>query len=226
VTVARTSARGGIAYSNAHEFGYSVSAEEGGRIASTIELSRGGAETDGSRSTGNGVALTADVRRYWRAWPRHGVIAVRGAAAGSWGDSAASQLFSASGNGPQGGGFGFGSDAIGLLRGFEEDEVAGTRAAVVNADWRLPLWRVGRGLGTIPVFVRTLHGALFADAGHAWSEPPRWADLRLAAGAELSADVVAGFAVPLTITAGIAVRRDGPDSTRNVTAFFRIGRAF
>jgi len=176
--------------------------------------------------TGNGVALTADVRRYWRAWPRHGVIALRAAAAGSCGDSAASQLFSASGNGPQGRGFGFGSDAIGLLRGFDEDEVAGTRAAVVNADWRLPLWRVGRGIGTVPLFVRSLHGAVFVDAGHAWSEPPHWADVRLAAGAELSSDVVVGFALPLTFTAGVALRRDGAAGARDATAFFRVGRAF
>ena len=222
----RASLRGAVAYSNAHEFGYSIGAEEGGRVTGTIEISRGRADMDGSRSTGSGAAVTADVRRYWRAWPRHGVIALRGAAAGSWGHDAALTVFSASGNGPQSGGFGFGTDAIGLLRGFDEDEVLGSRAAVANADWRVPLWRVGRGAGTIPLFVRTLHAAVFVDAGHAWTQSLRPADLRLSAGAELSSDVVVGFVLPLTFTAGIAVRRDGGEARGRATVFARIGRAF
>ena len=67
-------------------------------------------------------------------------------------------------------GFGFGVDAIGLLRGFGEDAVAGTRAAVVNVDYRLPLMRIARGVGTIPVFIRNVHGAVFVDVGEAWTD--------------------------------------------------------
>ena len=66
--------------------------------------------------------------------------------------------------------FDFGSDAVGLLRGLDEDELAGTRAAVVNLDYRFPLARIDRGLGTLPAFARVVHGAVFVDAGHAWVE--------------------------------------------------------
>jgi outer membrane protein assembly factor BamA len=175
---------------------------------------------------GNGVALTGDARYYWRAGVQHGVLALRGAAAGFWGDEAAQQVFSASGHGPVSGGFGFGSDAIGLLRGFDEDAVVGTRAAVVNTDYRFPLWRIGRGLGTVPLFLRTLHGAVFFDAGHAWTDDVRWSDARSSLGGELSIDTVVGFALPLTFTAGAAVRFDGTTDRSSAAAFVRIGRAF
>ena len=108
-----------------------------------IDGDRGGLARGGVRGTVVGrrrrepeSPLTADARYYRRLGPATTVLAIRAAAAGSWGDDAAAQLFSASGNGPQSGGFGFGLDAIGLLRGFDEDAVVGTRAAVIER--RLP----------------------------------------------------------------------------------------
>ncbi len=156
--VRRTSGRGGVAFSNAHQFGYSISAEEGGRWTATAEASHGRVRgTSSGEVAGSGIALATDARYYRRLVGRHDVLAIRAAAAGSWGDDAATQLFSASGSGPAAAGFGFGLDAIGLLRGFDEDAVVGTRAAVINVDYRLPLWRVGRGVGTIPAL--STHGA-------------------------------------------------------------------
>ena len=94
------------------------------RAGVTAEVSRATVDSDPSSSVrGTGIALTADLRHYRRLGPRHAVLAVRGAAAGSWGDEAGRPIFSASGNGPQSGGFVFGSDAIGLLRGFGESAI-------------------------------------------------------------------------------------------------------
>jgi hypothetical protein len=225
--VRRTSGRAGVAFSNAHQFGYSISPEEGARFAATAEPSHGHVRgTSSDDVAGNGLALTADARYYRRLVGRHDVLAIRAAAAGSWGDDAAAQLFSASGSGPAAAGFGFGLDAIGLLRGFDEDVVVGTRAAVVNVDYRMPLWRVGRGAGTIPAFLRTVHGAVFFDAGQAWSDGFRWDDARTSFGGEISADTVLGFVLPLTFTAGAAVRYDGTIDRSSVVGFARVGRAF
>jgi hypothetical protein len=215
------SLRLGWAFSNARGFGYSISDEEGGRVTVTSELPSKALGSDGS-----GLAATLDARRYWRAGPRHAVFAVRTGAAGSWGDTVAQRSFSASGHGPQGAGFGFGQGAIGLLRGFAEDQVVGTRAVVANLDYRLPLARIDRGVGTVPLFVRSLHGAIFADVGHAWTGAARWSDARLSIGAELSTDTVVGFALPVTFTAGAAWRRDGAAGGSGVVSFGRIGRAF
>jgi hypothetical protein len=217
----RAALRLGWELSNARAFGYSVSPEEGGRLSATMEAPRRAFGSDG-----DGVTLTADVRLYRRVGPPHAVVAWRAAAAGSWGDLEAGRIVSASGSGPQRPGLQFGRGAVGLLRGYPEDQVAGRRAAVVNLDYRVPIARIGRGLGTAPFFLRHLHGALFFDAGHAWTGDPRWADLRMSVGAELSADSVVGFVLPVTFTAGAAWRRDGQHGPRDVAAFGRIGRAF
>ena len=97
---------------------------------------------------------------------------------------------------------------------------------MINVDYRVPLWRVGRGWGTVPVFLRTIHGAVFFDAGQAWSNDPRWSDTRSSLGVELSADTIVGFGLPLTFTAGAAARFDGTTERARFVAFARIGRAF
>jgi outer membrane translocation and assembly module TamA len=97
---------------------------------------------------------------------------------------------------------------------------------VINVDYRVPLWRVGRGWGTVPVFLRTVHAAVFFDAGQAWSNTPRWGDTRTSLGVELSADTIVGFGLPLTFTAGAAVRFDGATERSRLVGFARIGRAF
>jgi outer membrane protein assembly factor BamA len=173
----------------------------------------------------NGGTATADVRHYRRVFPRHGVIAARVAGASAWGDERLRRVFSAGGAGPQPGGFDFDTGAIGLLRGFDESDVFGDHAAVLNVDYRVPLAWVQRGVGTLPFFLRSIHGAIFADVGHAWDDTFRAADLRRSLGAELSFDTVLGSTLGLTITTGAAWRHDGAGG-RGVAAFGRIGRAF
>jgi hypothetical protein len=219
--VRRASLRTGWHFTSARGFGYSIGPEEGASFTATAETTRRAFGADG-----NGVSLAADVRHYHRLRPRHAVVAVRAAAAGSWGDPEADRIFSASGAGPQPAGFGFGLDAIGLLRGFDEDEVTGTHAVLANIDYRVPLARIDRGVGTVPVFLRSVHASFFVDAGNAWSRDPRWSDLRLSVGGELSIDTVIGFALPVTFTTGAAWRRDGAGRSDGFAAFGRIGRAF
>jgi hypothetical protein len=135
-------------------------------------------------------------------------------------------VFSAAGAGPQNGGFDVGTGAVGLIRGLEADTVIGNHAAVANLDYRFPLWYVQRGVGTVPLFFRTIHAAVFADAGHAWTERFRLSDIRSAAGAELSLDAVVGYTLPVTFTAGLAWRDDPVGARRGAVVFGRMGRAF
>ena len=164
--VKRGAIRTGWILDTAKEYGYSVSRESGASLRVTWEAAPDALGSD----AGNGSA-TLDSRTYFRLGPRHAAVAVRAAGATAWGDAQARRVFSASGNGPAAGGFDFGRDAIGLLRGFESDSLVGTHAAVVNVDYRLPILRLQRGIGTTPLFLRTIHASLFGDAGHAWSRP-------------------------------------------------------
>jgi hypothetical protein len=216
----RSALRAGWRISNAKAFGYSISAEEGASLALRTELTRRflGADADAG-------AVVADTRHYLRAFPRHAVFAARVAGAASWGDERLRRLFAAGGAGPQPAGFSLDVDAIGLLRGFEASDLVGERAAVVNLDYRVPLAWVQRGIGTWPVFLRSIHGALFADAGHAWDRRFDRSAIRRSIGGELSFDVGFGSSLGLTIATGVAWRRDR-DGDRDVAAFARIGRAF
>jgi Tol biopolymer transport system component len=215
--ISRRSLRGGWLLNASRTYGYSISREEGWAVRLTTEVTREALGADG-----NSQSSVADVRGYLKMWPRHAVIAGRAAAARSWGDRETRRLFSASGGGPQEIGYNFGSDAVGLLRGVDESDVIGDHAVVANLDYRFPLLRIDRGLGTLPAFARVIHGAVFVDAGDAWRGKFTRNDVLVSAGAELSLDAVVGYVVPLTFTGGAAwVSQD-----RGWSVFARIGRAF
>jgi hypothetical protein len=219
--VDRRAVRTGWAVNAARAYGYSISLEEGWRATVTSELTREALGSDADSGS-----ATIDLRGYVPVRPRHGVVAARAAAATSWGDERTRREFTATGNGPQPGGFRFGFDAIGLLRGLDEGDLAGAHAAVVNLDYRFPLARIDRGTGTWPLFVRAFHGAVFVDAGNAWTDRFAVKDVRVSLGAELSLDAVVGFVLPVTFTSGVAWR-EGPDGgAHGAVAFGRIGRAF
>ena len=167
-----------------------------------------------------------DLRGFEPIGRTHAVIAARGAAALAWGATRDRRVFSAAGAGPAVTGFDFGRGTVGLLRGFAEDDVVGTRAAVVNADLRFPLVRPERGHGTLPVFVRALHGAVFIDVGNAWDRSFRAADVRTSTGAEVAADLVLGHSLAITVAAGWAWTRDPVRGANGTAAFARIGHAF
>ena len=108
------------------------------------------------------------------------------------------------------------------MRGVSEGDLLGTRAAVINLDYRFPLKRIERGIGTLPAFARVLHGAVFVDAGHAWVDRFQWSAVTVSFGAELSLDTVLGYVLPVTLTTGAAWV--SPD--RGFVGFARVGRAF
>ena len=218
--VARRSLRAGYTYSSARSYGYSVSREEGWSMTATQEVI---GRVLGS--AGTAASLVLDLRGYRRTLPRHGVLAARVASAHSWGDAGVRRTFSPAGSGAKSGGFFFEADAIGLLRGFDDD-VRGPNSAVVNLDYRFPLKRVQRGFGTLPAFVRSVHGAMFVDVGHVWAGAARWREARISMGAELSVDTVLGYTLPVTLSTGATWRRDGLGDQTGAAVFGRIGRAF
>jgi hypothetical protein len=104
---------------------------------------------------------------------------------------------------------------------------AGNHVALANVEYRWPITRPQRGYGTWPLFLHTIHAAVFADAGQAWTRAFERSAIKSSAGAQLSADLVAGFFAPFTVSVGAAWGHDGSasDSDR-VTAYFRVGKAF
>jgi outer membrane protein assembly factor BamA len=172
-------------------------------------------------------AFTADARAYLPGLARHHQVAIRLAAGVSNGDRDVRRTFHLGGPGPNASTIDFDRNAISLLRGFGTDTFAGSRVALINADYRFPIARPQRGVGTWPLFLHTVHGAVFADTGHAWTRAFRSDAIKRSAGAEISTDVVAGYYIRFSATAGVAWTHDGSGTIRDgVTAFARIGHAF
>ncbi len=221
-TLTRAGVRTAWTFTSARRYGYSISQEDGVTMAVTGEFVRPGLGADASAD-----AVTADVRAFLPlGWP-HAVLAARAALAASAGDDDVQRRFRLGGSDGNPSAGAFGSDAISLLRGFQDEVFVGDRVALVNIEARVPLLSVQRGWGTWPLFLRTIHAAAFTDIGQAWTGDVRWSDRKIGYGLELSADVVAGFGLPLTWTAGIGWGDDGagtiPDARE---VYFRVGRSF
>ena len=213
--------RGGWLHDSRRLFGYSISPEEGFSVEAAAEADRTafGSDADG----GSGIF---DARSFHRVAGKHGVLAARVAMAASWGPEPDRRVFSAAGPIASAPAFSFGRDTIGLLRGFSAEDVTGTRVAVANLDLRVPVWRVERGIGTLPVLIRTIHAAVFVDAANAWESRFRTADVRTSAGGELSVDSVLAHYFPYTFASGVAWTHDPVAGTSGVQVFARIGYAF
>jgi len=218
----RASVRGAWLTSSAHTYGYSISPEDGISVGATSEFVRRGLGAFADAST-----VTADIRAYLPALAPHHVAALRVAAGTSRGDATAGRTFLLGGAASNDSAVDFGRHAVSLLRGFATDAFAGSHVALVNADYRWPIARPQRGLGTWPLLLHTVHAAVFADAGHTWTRPFRAKAIKTSAGAELSADVVAGYVLPFTATIGAAWGHDGSGLVSNrATLYVRVGRAF
>ena len=201
-------------------FPYSISSESGWVAAVASEHVRPSLGADGHAN-----ALLAEGRLYRRLAGTHAVMAVRTSGAYSAGDRHVRQLFALGNDGPVQGPLSFDSDAVALFRGGGLDRVFGTRAAGLNLDLRAPLWRTERGLGTLPLMLRWLHAAVFVDVADVWDDQ-RALRPQAALGAELSADVVLGYYLPMTLSSGVSWRVDRarPDNAPHFYA--RVGRSF
>jgi hypothetical protein len=216
--VTLVSSRAALAYDTAHGYGYSISPEDGLAAGATLELARRGL---GSRA--DATTATADVRVYLPGGRRNHVIALRAAGGLSRGEDLARQAFVAGAVAASPSTIDFSADALGLVRD-GLTETAGDRLLVANAEYRLPLIDLERGLGTWPLFLRTAHASLFLDAAQVRGAPPPtgW---RRAAGAEVGVTAIAGYALPLDAVAGVAWGSDGRGRS-GVSVFARLGRAF
>lgn len=219
-TFHRNAIRTAWAFNNAHVFGLSVSPEQGVSLGVTSEQVRSVLGADGDAD-----AFTVELRGYARLAGRHGVLAARAAAGVARGDAGVARVFYLGGAQPAGALIDFGSGALSMLRGFADKEFAGSRTAVANVEYRHPLWRIERGRGTWPLLVRTVHAAVFVDAGQVWERGFAWRDTLVSLGAELSLDTVVGFGLPLTVSAGVA-RPWHAGRARDLAAYLRLGRSF
>ena len=104
------------------------------------------------------------------------------------------------------------------LRGFEPGTVFGDWYYLGSFEYRMPLWWIDRGLGTIPFFARYLSAATFLDAGHAFNELPNGEEDQepllpqtlVGTGLEIRGSAVIGYGMSLTMRLGYGFALRGP----------------
>lgn len=174
------------------------------------------------------VKATADARAYVRLFGESDTLALRLGGGTTFGRPSFRRSY-AIGGFPDGSLFDVIQTNHSVLRGYPQnggalrDRFTGRRFVNANVEYRFPLGYPQRGWRSVPVFVRHLHGAVFADAGHAWTGELHWGDVKTSAGLAVGTDVVIGHVLPLTGVIGLA---RGLADGGETTVYVRLGLAY
>lgn len=167
----------GFSYDNREGVRYGYGNETGRRLGFSLTLSDRhlGSDYDDLRVSGS-------YTEYLRMpWPGHQVLALRlsgGASSGGLRRRGAFRL----------GGLSEDQDVIrtvlartamsdGGLRGYDPGVFGGRYFGLFNAEYRIPLVDLDRGIGPVPGFFERVLVEVFTDWGMAWTDPLKWKDL-------------------------------------------------
>ena len=230
----------GYTFSSAKRFTRSISPEQGARfsVAATLSHPDVGSEFI-YRLVTAGASAYAAMPFAWEGRPLHHALAVRVSGGYGSGDFSANHLFNLGGlavsapvNLSLGGDpISVGSSSSHVLRGYPPGWLSGPAFVLMSGEYRVPLWDEGFGLWTLPLYVRRLHAAVFADAGDAFV-PANGADLKAGVGGELRLEIALGYQLVTDVRLGYARGLAGPAvcAPRGVDvcndAYFTLGGEF
>jgi len=213
----------GVSFGNAQAGLRSISVQDGVRMSASIDYLQASAD-DRWRS---GWELAGSVYRSFPSWTDSGrpVLAVTARIAEQRGP-AASRLTA--------GGVGTtsildGSNSDFEVRGYPAGFVAASALWGARSELRLPIARVSRGLGALPLYLRGLSGSWFIDSAAAASRADRLGSPQLlSTGAELSSDVTLFSFVPLRVRTGVGVplKSLGPVTRGDARLYVTAGTSF
>ena len=188
------SARLGYLYNSSRRYAFSISPEDGRTVAAGVE--RFG---DALGSEFSFTKYSADWYEFLNLPWRHQVLLLHAFGGTSTGSPPPQGAFHLGGDNP-------GDITLSLddqtvsLRGYPANVLRGQKALFGSLEYRFPVVNVEEGSGTTPFFYRRLHGAVFFEAGSAWSGGYSGSsDLRRSVGAEARLDMTFAYYVPITI---------------------------
>jgi outer membrane protein assembly factor BamA len=185
--------------------------------------------SEDSREPFDQVQITAEIREYLDIpWFGNHVLALRAAGGVSFGDRLRYGSFRLGGNYGESSYYVVPDEYI-SLRGWPIAAASGDWYYLSSAEYRFPIWRVDRGTGTLPLFFRTLHGAVFADAGSAFDDPNQPEGPLLGTGTELRMTGIVGWGLPLQARLGYAFAlfpSGGISPNSPASWYFRLGTSF
>src|SRR5690606_2564718 len=119
-----------------------------------------------------------------------------------------------------------------MVRGYPLRAEIGDMFWLAGLEYRLPLWRIERGFGTVPAFFRYLAGVAFVDAGNAFTRVATLGDAfespLVGAGVELRLTGIYAWSTPLTgrIGYGVGLTGDGVGPTDPRALYLQFGGSF
>jgi hypothetical protein len=197
------SANLGYTFSNVRQHSFDVAPSEGRTFGLGV-----GVSDPVIGSPYRSVALTWFLTRYLEMpFIQHHVLSLHYAGGISAGDPGRAQIFGL-------GGFpnvtildGFLNDAVlggQALRGYAPRSRVGTRYQLLQAEYRLPLWRPMAGYGTLPLYLRRVYGLAFVDVGDAYDGTIDFDRLRVGVGAEIFLQFTAAYFLDWSLRTGFA----------------------
>ncbi len=176
----------GFSYDNREGVRYGYGAETGRRISIGMAITdrRLGGDYDDFRVSGSYTEMLR------MPWPGHQVLALRlagGASAGGLRRRGVYRL----------GGLPEDQDVIrtvlartafndgGALRGYDPGVFGGQYYGLLNVEYRVPLFDLDRGVGSVPGFFERMVAIVFTDWGMAWTDPIKFRDIVGSVGATL-----------------------------------------
>ncbi len=179
-------------FNNAKKYGFSISPEDG----RTIEV--------GYKRYDKSIGSDFDITKYTADWHefinfpwKHHVLQVRAFAGNSAGDVMPQGAFQVGGDNPGDTLLQVDDESV-YLRGYRINEFRGRKAALASLEYRFPIKDIELGWSSTPVFLRRVHGAVFAEAGNAWDNAFRSREFKRSAGAEVRLDTNLTYYLPIT----------------------------
>ena len=227
LTIVRNGARASVKYSSIEQRGYEISPEKGGSI------SVGHSHFFESLGTVGYDQTDFSISKFLSGF----ILPERHALAFFFNGSIAPELKSSIlGRTTVGGNFqnGLIQDSF-VMRGYNSGVFLGRNLLAGTAEYRFPLMYNYRGLGTLPLFFRRLHAALFVDAitldGTSYASKgstfqpqiERLGTFHIGTGAELKLDTTLFYYLPVQLILGAYYGTDTALNPNGVFPFFGIG---
>ena len=220
----QSSIGGGWGYGKGTSYGRSISTEKGtsygvsGKITSALLGSYQLDDLD-QRVGFSQFQFGGNYRRYFRVpWFDDHVLAASLAGGGTIGDRTRYGSYRLGGNFGRGGIYSL-PEEYRSLRGFNPAASYGDWYYLGSLEYRLPLWWIDRGVGTIPFFAKYLAATAYLDAGRAFNELPNggedqeplFASTLVGAGAEIRGRAIIGYGInaAMRVGYGFSVRGNG-----------------
>jgi hypothetical protein len=207
-------------FGNSRRYPFSISEQDGRNIALAADYYPNWLGSDF-----NMAVITMEAREYLTLPWLHHILALRLVKGDALGNSLRQRTFYL------GGAMGESyltprNSRIFMLRGYPDFIFSGQHVILGSAEYRFPLIRVFRGIGTLPAFLQDLSALVFGDSGNAFDNynSNELSQFHVGVGGELRADMIFSYNTPLSLRLGYGHGLNNDEAEQRL--YFELGTSF